>query len=114
MTSANNHNNSQRCGIDLSLENPSVISVSNTIKAGYREISNRRADETGILIPKNIPCRLPAVPRIIVLGKLPDFGIDISSRVYSVRGTAPTISTMGGGERQPKILIKNNCKKDIS
>lgn len=33
-----------------------------------------------------------------------DKSYDISRRVYSVEGLAPTIHTCGGGNRQPKIL----------
>lgn len=31
---------------------------------------------------------------------------DIINRVYSVDGCAPTIHTMQGGQRQPKILVE--------
>ena len=34
-----------------------------------------------------------------------------SCRIYSSDGILPTIDTMGGGNRQPKILIKNATKK---
>lgn len=36
--------------------------------------------------------------------------LDSMKRVYDPTGIAPTLMTMGGGNRQPKILIKNNTK----
>lgn len=32
-------------------------------------------------------------------------------RVYGTDGLSPTLNTMQGGDRQPKIMIKNNTKK---
>lgn len=43
--------------------------------------------------------------KIALLGRLKIAGIDQIKRVYSVEGIAPTISTMQGGQRQPKIVV---------
>lgn len=45
-------------------------------------------------------------PRIKVIGRLNIKGLDIIKRIYSVEGLAPTISTMMGGQRQPKIVVR--------
>lgn len=34
-----------------------------------------------------------------------------AGRVYSTKGICPTISTMGGGNRQPHILVRR--KQDV-
>ena len=49
--------------------------------------------------------------RIEILGRLKIAGIDQIKRVYSVTGIAPTISTMQGGQRQPKIVVVESSKK---
>lgn len=50
-------------------------------------------------------------PKCVQVATLDINGIDQIKRVYSVDGISPTLTTMGGGNRQPKILIKNNTKK---
>ena len=47
-------------------------------------------------------------PKIKVLGRLDIKGLDIIKRIYSIEGLAPTISTMMGGQRQPKIIVRRN------
>lgn len=44
--------------------------------------------------------------QIKVIGKLPIQAQDNIKRVYSVHGISPTLSTMQGGQRQPKILVR--------
>lgn len=46
---------------------------------------------------------------IIIAGTLEIEGwLDIMKRVYDPQGIAPTLHTMQGGERQPKIIEKEN------
>lgn len=47
-------------------------------------------------------------PKIKVLGRLNIKGLDIIKRVYSAEGLAPTLSTMMGGQRQPKVIVRKN------
>lgn len=47
-------------------------------------------------------------PKIKVLGRLDIKGLDIIKRIYSIEGLAPTLSTMMGGQRQPKIIVRRN------
>lgn len=42
---------------------------------------------------------------IKVVGRLDIKGQDQIKRVYEVGGVSPTLSTMGGGNRQPKVMI---------
>lgn len=49
--------------------------------------------------------------KINVLGMLDTNGIDQSKRVYDVDGLAPTITTMQGGNMQPKIIESDIYKK---
>jgi len=48
--------------------------------------------------------------RIKVLGRLDIKGLDIIKRIYSVEGLAPTLSTMMGGQRQPKIIVRRKSE----
>lgn len=45
--------------------------------------------------------------RCIQVGEADLKGYDIIKRVYSVEGKAPTLTTMGGGHREPKIAISD-------
>lgn len=45
-------------------------------------------------------------PMIKVIGHLDINGLDIIKRIYSIDGLSPTLSTMMGGQRQPKIVIR--------
>lgn len=47
-------------------------------------------------------------PTIKVIGHLDIKGLDIIKRIYSIDGLSPTLSTMMGGQRQPKIIIRRN------
>lgn len=44
-------------------------------------------------------------PRLIQVGELDIKGQDIVKRVYDPNGLAPTLTTMQGGNRQPKIIV---------
>jgi len=37
-------------------------------------------------------------------------GHDILKRVYSTDGISPTVTTCGGGNTEPKILVKGGCR----
>jgi DNA (cytosine-5)-methyltransferase 1 len=45
-------------------------------------------------------------PKIKVLGRLNINGIDQLKRLYSVDGLSPTLTTMMGGQTQPKIIVR--------
>lgn len=50
-------------------------------------------------------------PKCIRVGTLDIKGHDSIKRVYDDEGLSPTLTNMQGGNRQPKILIKNGTKK---
>lgn len=50
-------------------------------------------------------------PKCVQVGQLNIKGQDIIKRVYSDEGLSPTLTDMQGGNRRPKILIKNATKK---
>lgn len=35
-----------------------------------------------------------------------------TGRIYSIYGISPTLNTCQGGERQPKVVVKENYDKD--
>ena len=45
--------------------------------------------------------------RTVVLGSLDGYAFESIARVYSTKALCPTLSTMAGGDRQPKILVGN-------
>lgn len=47
-------------------------------------------------------------PKCIQVGELDIKGIDQIKRVYTPEGLSPTLTTMGGGNREPKIKIIGN------
>lgn len=42
-----------------------------------------------------------------------DHTLEMPNRVYDTEGLSPTISTMGGGERQPKTIRRKKHDKTI-
>ena len=50
------------------------------------------------------------VTRCIQVGEADLKGHDIIKRVYSPEGKAPTLTTMGGGHREPKVVIRKKSK----
>ncbi len=50
-------------------------------------------------------------PKCVQVGELDIKGLDCIKRVYSDEGLSPTLTDMQGGNRQPKVLIKNATKK---
>ena len=89
-----------------SLVNKSIASTINTGEG------SRRCDASNYIIDG-----LPEDTDIKCVGNLKGSGLpwdkmhDSSCRVYDPKGLSPTIDTMQGGHRQPKILVKENTKK---
>lgn len=50
-------------------------------------------------------------PKCVVVGNLQLSSHEQTNRVYSSKGLSPTLNTMQGGNRQPKILIPEDTKK---
>ena len=48
---------------------------------------------------------------LMEVGSLSHYKRNDINRVYSPQGNCPTLNTMQGGDRQPKVLIKNATKK---
>lgn len=52
--------------------------------------------------------------KIKLFGVLRGSGIDMVRRVYHTNGLAPTITTMGGGNTEPKIMIEKEFNEPIA
>jgi DNA (cytosine-5)-methyltransferase 1 len=72
------------------------------------------------LVPANMYMDKPYVPRdtvnesangLIHLGDIEMAGNEAIKRIYSPEGVCPTITTMTGGHRQPKILLNGKVRK---
>lgn len=93
--------------IDKSYNNPKPIEIANCITAREdRGISNRKKEGTAVLESK-----------IIQLGNYREpsgkFDNPQTGRVYSPDGISPTLNTMQGGDRQPKILEDFYSNREI-
>jgi len=49
---------------------------------------------------------------LFLVGHINIKGNDSVKRVYSPEGLSPTLTTMGGGHREPKVLVKNELNTD--
>ena len=58
-----------------------------------------------------IQARREGKPRLILVGELDIKGQDVIKRVYDPSGLAPTLTTMQGGNRQPKIIAAKRVRK---
>lgn len=118
---------------DGTIDNPKEKEISNCIKARYDNgISNQRSTGTMVAIPCLTPDRLEkrqngrrfkedGEPMFTLTGqdrhgivqvgnyreKETGFTNPQTGRVYSADGVSPTLNTMQGGDRSPKILEKN-------
>lgn len=77
--------------------------ISSCLDANYYKGLDNHAARTGVLETNNID----------VIGKLDMKGQDNIRRVYNPKGISPTLSTMQGGQREPKILEEASDKKCI-
>lgn len=66
------------------------------------KLESRTEDENGIM--PTICARDYKDPKLVKVAQLD--GFESSGRIYDENGLAPTINTMGGGQREPKIAIK--------
>lgn len=67
------------------------------------KFENRARDENGIA--PTLCTRDYKDPKCVQIGTLDMKGIDQLKRVYSPKGLSPTLTTMGGGNREPKISV---------
>lgn len=52
-------------------------------------------------------------PKLILEGSLGFYSHDSLNRIYNIQGLSPTLTTMAGGDCQPKVLIKVGEIEDI-
>lgn len=92
------------CGINKSYNNPELIENANYITSREdRGISNRKAEGTSVI----------ETNRCIQIGDLNYYNFDTMNRVYSKDGVSPTLQTLQGGNRQPKILEDFYSNRDV-
>lgn len=65
-------------------------------------------------IPREGKLCVPSANGLIWLGNVDMAGNDTIKRVYSIDGVCPTLTTMGGGHRQPKIYIEGKGVRKLS
>ena len=79
------------------LEN--VPTKSQTIKSQYHKSSKANFERSGSFHATGIPQKPKQVGTAVDIK-----GHDILKRVYSPEGKSPTLTTMGGGHREPKVI----------
>ena len=93
------YENADKVCCDMTINQPRFRDIANTIKARYDcGIENRKQTETAVIEPK---CQ--------VVAQL-DGSFESTGRIYGTDGLCPTINTMGGGQREPKIVERSNIK----
>lgn len=78
-------------------------------KFASANIKNRLQDKKGI--SSTLLARDYKDPKCIVVGSIDIGNNESNNRVYDSKGLSPTLNTMQGGHRQPKILIAKETKK---
>ena len=73
-----------------------------TIPHGFVKEKEEEKDKYPTLTAQN-----PGSKHLIQVGEADIKGYDLIRRVYSVEGKSPTLTTMQGGHREPKIAINN-------
>lgn len=113
--------NAKDYGIPQNRERVYTISIRKDIDKGYefpekeelkirlKNLLEDEVDEKYYLDDKPISCSTlyekdSKDPKCIQVGKLDMKGIDQIKRFYSPEGLSPTLTTMGGGQREPKII----------
>lgn len=69
------------------------------------KMESRLPNKDGIL--PTICARDYKDPKLTLVAQLD--GFESSGRIYDENGLAPTINTMGGGQREPKVMIEPKC-----
>lgn len=65
-------------------------------------------------IPREGKLCVPSANGLIWLGNVDMAANEAIKRVYSIEGVCPTLTTMGGGHRQPKIYIEGKGVRKLS
>jgi len=90
-----------------------LIQVGMLDKPGWIEASRRVYSQEGVSPTLNgIGQGGNTEPKIIVVGRLDIKGKDQIKRVYDPNGFAPTLSTMQGGQQQPKVIFYKEERKN--
>ena len=115
------HDSEKMIAIDQEFEGMTTegkaFCLTTTYEAARPKRSKERHEKT--MIPVKDPSKVPhgtkhvydkndrSYTTAIVVGHASDInGYDILKRVYSENGKSPTLNTMGGGNREPKVEIK--------
>ena len=78
---------------------------SQTIKSQYYKSSKANFERSGTFHATGIPQKLVSDKPQHIGTAVDVNGHDILKRVYSPDGKSPTINTMGGGNREPKVVV---------
>lgn len=76
------------------------------------KFENRVKDENGIM--STLCARDYKDPQCVQVGELDMKGFDQMKRVYSGEGVSPTLTCMGGGNTEPKVIIDNSVKPSVA
>ena len=99
----------RKCLVDQNKEKAASLSAMEYVKNG-RQGDYLACDDEGV--PKDLS-ETHDTPKQI--GTASDInGHDILKRVYSVDGKAPTLNAMGGGNREPKVMVDKRKPNQIN
>ena len=80
---------------------------SQTIKSQYYKSSKANFERSGTFHATGIPQKLVSDKPQHIGTAVDVNGHDILKRVYSPDGKSPTVNTMGGGNREPKVVVQS-------
>ena len=110
--------NAKNYGVPQNRERVFVVSILGNV--GYKfpeqqELTKRIKDILDPVVDEKFYMNKPfkMVNKENVVAELEMKGHDCLKRVYDVEGAAPTITTMGGGNREPKILEYKGYKVEL-
>ncbi len=115
---------SDHLGVKPIMINSALMSAQNRVRLYWTNIPNVTHPEDKGIVLKDIledldgdrPCELRDMSKDSLCHHaataLDVHGYDSTKRIYADSGKSPTVTTMGGGNTQPKVLVKGAAKRN--
>ena len=115
------HHTTQALGyVEKTLINSALVSAQNRNRYYWTNFEVTQPDDKGILLKDVLedleggrPCEIIKSGKIGHIASATDIkGMDCIKRAYGQDGKAPTLTTMGGGHREPKVICRATVQKN--
>ena len=117
------HHTTQALGyVEKTLINSALVSAQNRNRYYWTNFPVTQPDDEGILLKDILedidgdrPCNRVKDGNQGHIATATDIkGMDCIKRVYGQDGKAPTLTTMGGGHREPKVIVSNTTYRKLT